>query len=57
MDSRDTNNLPKTLYLLTGRKYMIWTNLDVVDKIANGIVGKLHFIEYDTTNSNDIERL
>lgn len=43
----DTGGLPQDIVLVKDKPYIITTNIDVVDGLANGAVGKLHHIEFN----------
>jgi hypothetical protein len=47
MTVTETNGLPYMLKVLLNKSYMITTNIDVVDGLANGAIGTLKCIELD----------
>ena len=50
----DTGGLPYETYLVNGKPYLITTNIDVEDGLANGAIGILDYIEY-FENNEEIE--
>lgn len=42
----DTNGIPYKATFSIGFPYMITTNINVADGLANGAIGDLHHIEY-----------
>lgn len=50
LPSKDTNGLPYSLILQTGRLYMVTTNIDVSDGLFNGVTGTLE--EVTVTKNN-----
>ncbi|XP_044592819.1 ATP-dependent DNA helicase pfh1-like [Cotesia glomerata] len=55
MSTIDTGGLPYQITLVLNKPYMITTNIDVSDGLANGATGKLIFIEYN--DKGEIGRL
>lgn len=51
MSYNETGGLSYYLKLLLGKPYMITTNVNVVDGLANGAMGYLRFIEYQPDNT------
>ena len=47
MSTIDTGGLPYEITFVLGKYYMLTTNVDVSDGLANGAVGKLCHIDYD----------
>lgn len=47
MSTIDTGGLPYEITFLTGKYYIITTNIDVTDGLANGAIGKLCHIGVD----------
>ncbi|CAH0404103.1 unnamed protein product [Chilo suppressalis] len=46
----DTGELPYEIIFVVDKPYMITTNIDVADGLANGAVGKLSYVELDPQN-------
>ena len=46
----DTGGLPYKIIFVTGKPYIMTTNIDVVDGLANGTVGNLIHIEQNEEN-------
>ncbi|GFV64277.1 uncharacterized protein TNCV_1150901 [Trichonephila clavipes] len=55
MRADDTGGLPYELILVLNRPYMITNNIDVADRLSNGTVGKLCYVEID--ENHDIIRM
>lgn len=53
MSTVDSSGLPYCINLATGYPYMLTTNVDTEDGLANGAVGVLRFIEPLQSNGND----
>ena len=51
----DTGGLPYELNLVIGKSYIITTNIDVSDGLANSAIGKLEYVEMIDDNDLDIE--
>ena len=47
MSTIDTGGLPYEITFVLGKHYMLTTNVDVSDGLANGTVGKSSHIDYD----------
>ena len=52
MSKEDTNNLPYKITLALGKKYMVTSNINVADGLANGSVGRLKKI-IENTNKDE----
>lgn len=50
-----TKSVLGQLTLVTDRPYMITTNIDVSDGLANGAIGYLKYIEYDDVIINPVD--
>ena len=51
----DTGGLPYEITFVLNKRYLITTNIDVADGLANGAIGTLVYIEYN--NENKIKRV
>ena len=50
LNTIDTGGLPYEIIFAIDKPYMITTNIDVADDLANGALGKLSYVELNTEN-------